>query len=286
MTHKAGGDALDPELGTWWSYVRSYDSQTLLGAYWVLYPGSPAARATAFLAQLDAKCPGWRDRDAFILQADCEEWNGDPDTKPGKADISAFCNALVSATGGKYRPIVYASQGQYQDSLTGVGFPLWNARYPYSVAESFTSAYARAGGDNGKGWTSYSGQTPAIWQYTSNATIGGQSSSDANAFRGTIDQLKTLLTPGAVMTAPTAAENASAVWGASFGPATARETAGDRLGHVDATIDDLVAKVDALSAGTATVDVDALAGAIVNGLLESGITLNVTVAPPSAPPSA
>lgn len=32
---------------------------------------------------------------------------------------------------------------------------------------------------------------------------------------------------------------AAEVWGAQFGPSTARETAGDRLGHVDATVDTL-----------------------------------------------
>jgi hypothetical protein len=37
---------------------------------------------------------------------------------------------------------------------------------------------------------------PAIWQYSSSATVGGQSTCDVNAFRGTLGQLRQLLAPG------------------------------------------------------------------------------------------
>lgn len=206
ITHKAGGDSSsgDAELAGWWSGVRGIDEdRVLLGAYWVPRPdlyASASSEADRFLATLDQRCPGWRDRDAFILQVDAEEWKQDPATKPGLSYLKAFCNRLTYRA-PEYRPIVYASAGQYGSSLSGLGFPLWNARYPYSVTEGFKAAYARAGGDSGKGWGSYSGQTPAIWQYTSSATIGGQGTSDANAFRGTLDQLKELVTPMALSTA-------------------------------------------------------------------------------------
>jgi hypothetical protein len=39
---------------------------------------------------------------------------------------------------------------------------------------------------------------------------------------------------------------ASAVWAAGFGTGATRETSGQRLGHVDAVVDELSAKVDAL----------------------------------------
>ena len=61
QTHKAGGDANDAEIGTWWNYVKGYRDQVLLGAYWVLYPGNPVGRADMFVARLDSQCPGWRD---------------------------------------------------------------------------------------------------------------------------------------------------------------------------------------------------------------------------------
>lgn len=194
LTHKAGGDAIDAELGSWWSNVRNLpEDQMLLGAYWVLYPGNPTSRADAFLARLDSQCPGWRDRDAFILQADCEIWNGDTSTKPSKADIQAFCDRLHAKTG--LIPVVYASAGQYGSGLTGLTYPLWNARYPLNYQAGFASVlYERCGGDSGSGWSTYSGQTPAIWQFTSSATIAGQTTCDANAYRGTLADLKSLVT--------------------------------------------------------------------------------------------
>lgn len=194
LTHKAGGDVGDTELGAWWGNVKGLpQDRVLLGAYWVLYPGNPASRADAFLTRLDAVCPGWRDRDAFLLQVDCEKWGGDPSTMPGRSDIQAFCDRLHARTG--LVPVVYASAGQYGDTLAGLTYPLWNARYPLNYRAGYASAlYAAAGGDNGSGWAAYSGQTPAIWQFTSSATIAGQTTSDANAHRGTLADLKTLVT--------------------------------------------------------------------------------------------
>jgi hypothetical protein len=194
MTHKAGGDKNDSELASWWNAVKGQRGKLLLGAYWVLYPGSPTARADAFLARLDSHCPGWRDG-PFILQLDCEIWNGDMTTRPGRADVKAACDRL-KAKAPKLTPIVYASAGQYDNSLAGLGYPLWNARYPVSATGAASVIYERAGGDSGKGWTAYAGQTPAIWQFTSSATIAGQTTCDANAYRGTLAQLTALLAPG------------------------------------------------------------------------------------------
>lgn len=198
ITHKAGGDRDDPEIGAWWNGVQGLGRDVLLGAYWVQYPGSPTGRADAFLARLDSQCPGWRARDAFLLQVDCEKWNGDPATMPGRTDIKAFCARLVARTGGKYRPVVYAPKWAYGDTLTGLGFPLWASSY----VSGSGAASALYPGDTSARWAAYSGQTPAILQFTSSATIAGQSTCDANAFRGTLAQLKELVTPPPVITPP------------------------------------------------------------------------------------
>jgi GH25 family lysozyme M1 (1,4-beta-N-acetylmuramidase) len=191
VTHKAGGDRDDPELAAWWSGVRGVDpGRLLLGAYWVLLPGDPAGRADAFLSRLDAGCPGWRDR-PFLLQADCEKWRGDPHTVPSKAEITAFCDRLVARM-PKLRPVVYAPKWVYGNSLAGLKYPLWASSY-VTGAGGFRSLYP---GDSSSRWAPYSGQTPAILQYTSSATIGGQTTSDANAYRGTLAQLVALVAPG------------------------------------------------------------------------------------------
>lgn len=191
FTHKAGGDANDAEIAAWWSGVKGLStSKALLGAYWVLYPGNGSAKADQFLARLDATCNGWRDR-PFILQADCEEWSGDPGTVPSKADIKAFCDRLVARM-PKLKPIVYAPEWVYGDKLSGLGYPLWASSY---VSGSGFASQLYPGDDSSK-WHVYSGQTPAILQFTSSAKIAGQTTCDANAYRGTLAQLTALVAPG------------------------------------------------------------------------------------------
>lgn len=207
ITHKAGGDANDAELDDWWSRVRGLPvDQVLLGAYWVLYPGRPAERADAFIARLDAVCPGWRDR-PFILQVDCERWGNNPATVPNRAEIRAFCDRLVARM-PKLLPIVYAPKWVYGDTLTGLGYPLWASSY-VNGAGGFRALYP---GDESVRWGAYSGQTPAVLQYSSSATIGGQTTCDANAYRGTLEELTALVAPGWSDDMPTAAEIAKAVW--------------------------------------------------------------------------
>jgi hypothetical protein len=190
MTHKAGGDADDAELAAWWKAMKPQRGKVLLGAYWVLYPGTPVTRANKFLARLDSQCPGWRDG-PFILQVDCEKWGGNQSTVPKKDDIKAFCDRLHEAM-PKLRPIVYAPKWVYGESLKGLSYPLWASAY---VGGSGTASGLYPGDDSGK-WDAYSGQVPAILQFTSSAKIAGQSTSDANAFRGTPAQLQALLAPG------------------------------------------------------------------------------------------
>jgi lysozyme len=60
--------------------------------------------------------------------------------------------------------------------------------------------YQDAGGDTGPGWTPYGGGTPTIWQFTDGAEVDGISV-DANAYKGTQDQLTALL--GGTVTQPT-----------------------------------------------------------------------------------
>jgi len=190
FTHKAGGDADDAEVTAWWNLMSPFRDRVLLGAYWVLYPGTPVTRADAFLARLDAQCAGWRDG-PFLLQVDCEIWKGNTATQPARAEIRAFCDRLTAKV-PKLRPVVYAPRWAYHDTLTGLGYPLWASNY---VAATGRPA-AIYPGDTADNWAAYSGQTPVILQFSSRATIGGQTTSDANAFRGTLDQLTALVAPG------------------------------------------------------------------------------------------
>jgi hypothetical protein len=269
VTHKAGGDATDAELPAWWAGVRGLDpAKVLLGAYWVLYPGSPTARADAFLARLDAACPGWRDR-PFLLQADCEKWNGNPGTVPSRAEIKAFCDRLVARC-PKLRPVVYAPKWVYGEGLAGLPYPLWASSY-VTGSGGFKSLYP---GDSNSRWGAYSGQTPAILQYSSSATIGGQTTCDANAYRGTFDDLMALVAPGWSDNMPTADEIAKAVWAYPLtNPySKADQEAGTILRYAPSATptQQVGAKVDALAAAVAalpSVDVAALGASITAGVL-------------------
>jgi hypothetical protein len=190
MTHKAGGDAPDAELGAWWADAKPHRADILLGAYWVLYPGHGAGAGDSFLARLDAVCDGWRDG-PFILQLDCEEWNGDTGTMPRLVDIRACANRLRTLA-PKLMPIVYAPKWAYGNTLNGLGFPLWSSSY--TTAKGAASAIYP--GDSYAGWTAYSGIVPTIAQFSSTATVAGDSTSDVNCFKGTQSQLSSLLAPG------------------------------------------------------------------------------------------
>lgn len=66
----------------------------------------------------------------------------------------------------------------------------------YPGGSGYASAiYNANGGDNGPGWNAYGNATPALWQFTDQASIAGYSL-DANAFRGSLAQLDALLTGG------------------------------------------------------------------------------------------
>jgi GH25 family lysozyme M1 (1,4-beta-N-acetylmuramidase) len=273
MTHKAGGDADDAELRAWWNAVKGQRSKLLLGAYWVLYPGSAAIRANKFLACLDSQCPGWRDG-PFILQVDCEKWNGDASTVPDKADIKAFCDRLV-ALAPKLRPIVYAPKWVYENDLAGLGYPLWASDYVGGSGPA-SKLYP---GDTSSRWAAYSGQTPAILQFSSSATIAGQTTCDANAYRGTLDQLTALLAPGWSDDMALTPTDGLTVWKTDTIPnpsfradsktnptTTANFALGDvwdRVGDMQAAVTALTAKVDALAAKPVNVDQAALAASIV-----------------------
>jgi hypothetical protein len=122
---------------------------------------------------------------------------------PGRSDIQAFCDRLHTRTG--LVPVVYAPKWAYGDTLTGLGYPLWASSY-VAGSGAASSLYP---GDTSSRWGGYSGQTPTILQFTSSATIAGQTTCDANAYRGTLTDLKALVTGGTMALSKT---DAITVW--------------------------------------------------------------------------
>jgi hypothetical protein len=170
---------------------------------------------------------------------------------PSLAQIVAYIDAARAA--GLNLRLVYLPQWYWQQmgspnlsELSDRGVSLVSSAYP-GGSGSPGSIYP---GDGAAGWQSYGGMTPLIYQFTNQATDGGQQL-DYNAFRGTAAQLATALgstpvledddmpafvtgeiTPGAgavTVVLPPPANYGAAGWGdvwfslgADFGTATVR----------------------------------------------------------------
>lgn len=163
----------------------------VLGAYHVVrsFP-AVATQVDYFLSYLDSQTPWWREFPYWFTQVDLEKWPYD--SVPASAG-EAFADLAEVRTGRK--AIIYASRGQYGDQLTGTSHGLWNANYGNNIEDHYTAVYAARGGDSGPGWVTYSGRMPVFWQYGSRTRIGTQTICDANAYRGTLTQLRTLISP-------------------------------------------------------------------------------------------
>jgi len=163
----------------------------------------PATQVTTCLAFLDQQVPWWRTYPGWFHQVDLEKWPYDA--------VSPILGEAVAAelerrTGKK--AILYASRGQYGNSIPNTGRVLWNANYGNNPAAHFKPLYP---GDTGAGWVTYSGRMPRIWQYGSRAIIGGQSTCDANAFRGTEADFATMIGGSAAPSQPSPPKEASNV---------------------------------------------------------------------------
>lgn len=180
----------------------------VLGSYHVLHTTDPAGQLDFWIRQQDALTPWWRDWPHWIMQVDAEKWPGDPVTLANGMQYAgplhlarnlhpamavevltrristtvAFAGMLKGA-GLPGCKIVYASRGQYGDSLTGIPLDLWNAAYR-------SSTYP---GDGAADWAPYSGRTPVLWQYTSTPY-------DKNAFRGSVADLLAYIEGGGMAT--------------------------------------------------------------------------------------
>lgn len=161
----------------------------ILGAYHVVRSGpAVSAQVDYFVSYMDSQTPWWRSWPDWFIQVDLEKWEYD---KVPAHIGEAFADMVEQRTGRK--AVIYASRGQYGNELNGTSHLLWNANYGTNPEDHYQDVYAARGGDSGPGWVSYSGRMPIIWQYGSRTRIGSQNICDANAFRGTLAQLRALI---------------------------------------------------------------------------------------------
>jgi lysozyme len=118
------------------------------------------------------------------------------DFEANSGSISDYWN-LVNAfnAAGVEVVLTYIPRWYWSGSMGGGDL----SKVPGLVSSSYfgtgspaSTLYNNAGGDGGNGWNVYGGGTPSVWQFTDGALVAGYSV-DANAFKGTQDQLNTLL---------------------------------------------------------------------------------------------
>lgn len=189
FSHKIGEGLSNTDTTAAGALVAARDAGIrVIGGYYFIHSGDMVAQAQRCIDLADRYVPWWRTFPGWFWQTDAEY-----DTAghlPSPAEVKLFSDTLATRSGR--RVIVYASHGEYGDRLVGLGHSLWNANYPSTRRAGFKDLYP---GNSYAGWTAYSGQTPVIAQYTSSATIAGLPTCDANAFRGTIDDLLALIAP-------------------------------------------------------------------------------------------
>jgi peptidoglycan hydrolase-like protein with peptidoglycan-binding domain/GH25 family lysozyme M1 (1,4-beta-N-acetylmuramidase) len=152
--------------------VRAANAGAFFCAYHFLREGNGAGQASYAHSVVGSDVP---------LMIDFEpeyNSNGTIVSAPQVSDAVEFINEY-RALGGKtyllYLPHWYWQGNLGQASLASVidlGMLLVSSNY---------TAYS----DTGPGWAPYGGMTPAIWQYTSSATLNGVKNVDMNAYKGT-----------------------------------------------------------------------------------------------------
>jgi hypothetical protein len=156
----------------------------LLFSYHFLHAGSVAAQA--------AWCFGHNGH-SVPLMVDCEPSGP---SEPRLADLTRFIDAY-RALGGichlAYLPRWYWAAPPREGGLGSPSLqPLTERRM--GLVSSDYLPYS----DTGPGWEPYGGMTPGIWQWTAAAHWNGRPT-DRNAFKGTLTQLRDLITTGSII---------------------------------------------------------------------------------------
>lgn len=199
-----GVDYVDPAYAGWLTAARA--AGLIPVPYHYLDGSDPAAQAAWLTAHiLDASLPVMLDFETGGL--------------PHALDVT---DAMITA--GLHPRLLYLARSRW----AALGSPdlaaplatrhlaLINAAYPSNAAGNPTALYP---GDHAPAWDPYGGVTPALWQFTDAALLGGQRL-DMNAFRGDGAQLAALLgdppprppVPNPVAGWPTQREGAIGWW--------------------------------------------------------------------------
>lgn len=160
----------------------------ILGPYHVLHGRKSIERQALWLVERATKLtPWWQDWPDWTWQIDAEAFSYL--TTPTIDEVNAFGWEIVRLTGCPSMSVEgYCPYWVYRDGVKRLDFPWWQSNYGLNPAVPYRQAYPGNHSDRWDGPIS-----PLLLQYGSRTIIAGQPTSDANAFRGTLDELKKTL---------------------------------------------------------------------------------------------
>lgn len=171
----------------------------LLGPYFVQHPGTVTDQVDWLIQLVNQQTPWWPQVPGWFWQIDAEKFSY-MSRAPNLAEINAFGDLLCTRLQlPASRVVAYAPRWLYGDTLRGLRYRLWASSYGNNPGVPYRQAYP---GDQSTRWVPYSGQEPLLLQYGSLTLIGPQRACDASAYRGTVAQLFTAITGGAIVTEP------------------------------------------------------------------------------------
>lgn len=196
FTHKAseGSTFTDPNFAQAMTRAKAAGFP-VCGSYHVQWPNNPVEQADFWFSRVETFAPWWRQHPCWIWQIDAELFqNFKPYRQPTPTEINALGDRIVTLSRCKpTQVVVYPPEWLYGNTLGGLKYRnLWASNY-VPGSGGFKQLYP---GDGSPRWHDYSGITPTILQYTSGATIAGQTPADANAVRvNTIADMQALFLP-------------------------------------------------------------------------------------------
>lgn len=165
----------------------------ILGPYHVLHGGvSVTEQADWLLARATTLTPWWKTWEYWTWQVDAEPF--DYLRRPSIAEVNAFGVAVAERARCPLSSVLgYVAAWSYGTQVQQLRLPFWHANYGTNPVGPYRSVYP---GNVSTRWVG-GGRRADLLQYGSNTIIAGQPTSDANAFPGSLAQLKAFLRPDA-----------------------------------------------------------------------------------------
>lgn len=246
----------------------AFDNGLAVAAYHALHLGNGDAQAAYCVGQLaDPSIP---------IMLDWEAFGDNPDFTTAR-DFMAGVAARGFRASLLYLPKWYARNiGVLDADASGWGAAMVASNY---VAGNDYASALYPGDDAGVWSDAYCGMAPTFWQFTSSAKVAGFAKVDANAFRGSVEDLGQYFkthagspaapapsTPAPAVDAPVDIESlAQRVMAGEFG------NGDDRRNALGANYDAVQARVEELAAPAPESD-DALADKVLAGVFGDGDT--------------